>query len=225
MRTSCYSNGSNGSHPRRAVFASPCQRADPRLSPFLWPSGMGLWLLSTRPSQSGPSDGESESPYNAWFLGPRRVRSPNGISRFRRLTVVTNGHAYTWIQTDSVRGARSHLCYACDAAWNRRLCLAQKYLPFERLLPLLWRNGNCRCCRDEKFRKLNTFGVRYPIHTANANMTKSRNHTTPWVKKKQDTKLLPITSPNINRYSKNSFTVRLTRKFATKSYLNTPTTP
>jgi len=27
-------------------------------------------------------------------------------------------------------------------------------------------------------------------------------NTTPWVKKKQDNKLLPITSPNINRFSK-----------------------
>jgi len=39
--------------------------------------------------------------------------------------------------------------------------------------------------------------------------------------KKQDTKLLPITSPNINDF-RNSFNVRFSRKFVTKLYLNTP---
>ena len=34
---------------------------------------------------------------------------------------------------------------------------------------------------------------------------------------KQDTKLLPITSPNIDRFTK-FFTVRLSRKFVTKSH-------
>jgi len=42
--------------------------------------------------------------------------------------------------------------------------------------------------------------------------------------KKQDTYLLPITSPNIDRFSK-FFTVRLSRKFVTKSCTNTPTHP
>ena len=41
------------------------------------------------------------------------------------------------------------------------------------------------------------------------------------LKKKQDTKLLPITSPNVNHFQ-NSFTGRLTGKFATKSCLNIP---
>jgi len=41
------------------------------------------------------------------------------------------------------------------------------------------------------------------------------------VSKKQDTKLLPITSPNVNRFQ-NSFTGRLTGKFATNPYLNIP---
>ena len=41
------------------------------------------------------------------------------------------------------------------------------------------------------------------------------------LRKKQDTKLLPITSPNVNRFSK-FFTGRLTSKFATNSYLNIP---
>ena len=48
-------------------------------------------------------------------------------------------------------------------------------------------------------------------------------NTTPWVKK-QDTKLLPITSPNINRFLI-FFTFRLSRKFVTKPYLNTPPHP
>ena len=39
--------------------------------------------------------------------------------------------------------------------------------------------------------------------------------------KNQDTKLLPLTSPNINRFS-NFFTDRLICKFATKPYLNIP---
>ena len=43
--------------------------------------------------------------------------------------------------------------------------------------------------------------------------------------KKQDTKLLPITSPNINRFSKFFFTSRLRRKSVTKQYLNTPPHP
>ena len=38
---------------------------------------------------------------------------------------------------------------------------------------------------------------------------------------KQDTKLLPITSPNIDRFTK-FFTVRLSRKFVTKSHFNSP---
>jgi len=45
---------------------------------------------------------------------------------------------------------------------------------------------------------------------------------TPRVKK--DTKLLPITSTNINHFQ-NSFTSRLSRKFVTKPYLNTPPHP
>ena len=40
--------------------------------------------------------------------------------------------------------------------------------------------------------------------------------------KKQDTKLLPITSPNANRFSKTNFNDRLGGKFATKSCLNIP---
>ena len=40
--------------------------------------------------------------------------------------------------------------------------------------------------------------------------------------KKQDTKLLPTPSPNINRFSKKIFAHRLSGKFATKSYLNIP---
>ena len=47
----------------------------------------------------------------------------------------------------------------------------------------------------------------------------SEEHTL-WVKK-QDTKLLPKTSPNINRFS-NFFASRLSGKFATKSCLNIP---
>ena len=39
--------------------------------------------------------------------------------------------------------------------------------------------------------------------------------------KKQDTKLLPTTSPNVDRFH-NSFTGRLSSKFATNSYLNIP---
>jgi len=39
--------------------------------------------------------------------------------------------------------------------------------------------------------------------------------------KKQDTKLLPITSPNVTDFQ-NSFTGRLTGKFATNIYLNIP---
>jgi len=39
--------------------------------------------------------------------------------------------------------------------------------------------------------------------------------------KKQDTKLLPITSPNVNRFS-NYFTLRFSGKFATNFYLNIP---
>jgi len=39
--------------------------------------------------------------------------------------------------------------------------------------------------------------------------------------KKQDTKLLLITSPNVNRFS-SSFTGILSGKFATNSYLNIP---
>ena len=39
--------------------------------------------------------------------------------------------------------------------------------------------------------------------------------------KKQDTKLLPITSPNVNRF-KNSFTDRLSGKFAINACLNIP---
>jgi len=42
--------------------------------------------------------------------------------------------------------------------------------------------------------------------------------------KKQYTKLLPVTSSNINRFSK-FFTVRRSRRFVTKSYLNTPPHP
>jgi len=42
--------------------------------------------------------------------------------------------------------------------------------------------------------------------------------------KKQDTILLSVTSPNVNRFQ-NSFTVRLSRKFVTKTYLNTPPHP
>ena len=41
----------------------------------------------------------------------------------------------------------------------------------------------------------------------------------PWVKKKQDTTPLPITSPNVNRFSK-SFDDRLGDKFGTNWYLN-----
>jgi len=44
--------------------------------------------------------------------------------------------------------------------------------------------------------------------------------STLWVKK-QDTKRLPITSPNVNRFS-NVFTVGLGSKFATNSCLNIP---
>ena len=40
--------------------------------------------------------------------------------------------------------------------------------------------------------------------------------STLWVRKKQDTKLLPITSPNVNRFSK--FTVQLSSKFAKKPF-------
>jgi len=39
--------------------------------------------------------------------------------------------------------------------------------------------------------------------------------------KKQDTILLPVTSPNVNRFS-NFFTLRLSGKFAIKSFLNIP---
>jgi len=46
-------------------------------------------------------------------------------------------------------------------------------------------------------------------------------HSTPWVNK-QDSKLLPITSPNVNRLSEFVFAVGLTGKFATNSYLNIP---
>jgi len=43
------------------------------------------------------------------------------------------------------------------------------------------------------------------------------------VRKKQDAKkLLPITSPNVNRFSQFFFAVSLTGKFATNSYLNIP---
>ena len=42
--------------------------------------------------------------------------------------------------------------------------------------------------------------------------------------KKQDTKLVPIALPNIADFQ-NSFTVRLSRKFVTKSYTNTPPHP
>jgi len=45
--------------------------------------------------------------------------------------------------------------------------------------------------------------------------------STPWVKITQDTKLLPITSLKINRFSK-FFHDRLSSKFATKSCLNIP---
>ena len=44
---------------------------------------------------------------------------------------------------------------------------------------------------------------------------------TPWVRKKQDTKLLPITSPMLTDFQ-NSFADRLSDKFATNSYLNIP---
>ena len=44
--------------------------------------------------------------------------------------------------------------------------------------------------------------------------------TTLCLRKKQDTKLLPITSPNVNRFSQ--FFYWLTGKFATNSYLNIP---
>ena len=39
--------------------------------------------------------------------------------------------------------------------------------------------------------------------------------------KKQDTKFLPVTSPNVNRFS-NSFADRLSGKSATNLYLNIP---
>ena len=45
-----------------------------------------------------------------------------------------------------------------------------------------------------------------------------------WVRKKQVTWLLPITSRNIYRFSK-FFHVELSRKFVTKWCINTPTTP
>jgi len=50
------------------------------------------------------------------------------------------------------------------------------------------------------------------------------SETTLWVKKKQDTILLSVTSPNVNRFS-NFFTDRLTRKCVTNSYLNKPPHP
>ena len=51
--------------------------------------------------------------------------------------------------------------------------------------------------------------------------SRPRHRPTLWVRKKQDIKLLPITSPNINQFP-NSFNSRLVDKFATNSYLHIP---
>jgi len=62
--------------------------------------------------------------------------------------------------------------------------------------------------------------VRYE-HSLGKNVLRTSLHSHRELKK-QDTKLLPITLPNINRFSKFYTTGRLSGKFATNSYLNIP---
>jgi len=74
---------------------------------------------------------------------------------------------------------------------------------------------------------------RYTATPNRHHILKSRSHhialielnwptwTTLWVRKKQDTKLLPITSPNVNRFSE-FFTARLSSNFATNACLYIP---
>ena len=69
------------------------------------------------------------------------------------------------------------------------------------VIPTLWRH----CCYDSV------------TYTCDCDFNSSIHSES----KKQDIKLLPITSPNMNRFS-NFFTDGLGRKFATKSYLNIP---
>jgi len=60
-----------------------------------------------------------------------------------------------------------------------------------------------------------------PIHTADGAEADGTRRSTLWVKK-QDTKLLPITSRNINRFSNFFFTDGLGSEFSTNFCLNIP---
>jgi len=75
--------------------------------------------------------------------------------------------------------------------------------------PLSFLQAGCPSCRPT-----NSWCCKLKLHNVDMHYVHRES-------KKQDTILLSVTSPNINRFSK-IFHVRLSRKFVTKSYLNTP---
>ena len=96
---------------------------------------------------------------------------------------------------------RDLLLPVSDVPWS--VCWTQQGWVLQKQL------NRSRCClRQTLMDKSN--------HVSYVRIRILHNFTTLWVRKKQDTKLLPITSPNVNRFSF-FFTVRLSSKFATYS--------
>jgi len=126
---------------------------------------------------------------------PRRLSESRSTTRSARWST-----AWTWQRPRRRRG-----CWAertrCPS-WSLRTGTSARR-PAHTPTDWLWRSAET------------DLGLKCRIHVSN-------RCTTPWVKKNKDTKLLPITTPNMNRFSKLFFTDGLGGIFATKSCLNIP---
>jgi len=136
--------------------------------------------------------------------------------------------AYECTPNDMHLGRFSGFCWAdaCDPATDRHIH-RPRYTCSSRPHPML-----CNVMRPKSYFaaprparrsiwRTSDVGCAFSCHFANFLSKRRLKLFVHCESKKQDTKILPITSPNINRFS-NFFTDWLSSKFATDSRLNTP---